>query len=81
MDDLNRFLSKMILSVQIIQTPPEDEKLEIETSMRDFTDRPILRAAIKNDIDIILTGDKDFFALEITRLKILASADFLDFKE
>jgi predicted nucleic acid-binding protein len=29
-------------------------------NIRDFTDRPILRAARKAKVDIFVTGDKDF---------------------
>jgi len=28
--------------------------------IRDVTDQPIVNAAIENNVDIILTGDKDF---------------------
>lgn len=51
---------------------------QIEKAMRDETDQPILNAAILYDIDIILTGDKDFLALEIDRPKCMTAAQFLE---
>ena len=46
---------------------------QIEKIMRDETDQPILNAAILHDVDIILTGDKDFLALEIDRPRCMTS--------
>lgn len=51
---------------------------QIEKIMRDETDQPILNAAILHDVDIILTGDKDFLALEIDRPKCMTAAQFLE---
>ncbi len=39
--------------------------IEIEKLIRDAKDQPILNAAIVFDVDIVLTGDKDFLSLEI----------------
>jgi len=50
----------------------------IEKIMRDETDQPILNAAILHDVDIILTGDKDFLALEIDRPRCMTAAQFLE---
>ena len=44
---------------------------------RDSSDQPILDAAISNDVDIIVTGDKGFHALEIDRPRIMTPADFI----
>lgn len=51
---------------------------QIEKIMRDETDQPILNAAILHDVDIILTGDKDFLALEIDRPICMTAAQFLE---
>ena len=51
---------------------------QIEKIMRDETDQPILNAAILHDVDIILTGDKDFLALEIDRPRCMTAAQFLE---
>lgn len=44
---------------------------------RDKKDQSILDAAIVNEVDIIITGDKGFHALEIERPRIMYSADFI----
>ncbi len=46
--------------------------------VRDVNDQPILDAAISGDVDVILTGDKDFLALKIARPLILTPRDYLD---
>ncbi len=48
-----------------------------EESIRDPDDRPILRAAIKANADILLTGDNDFLESGISHPKIMKAADFL----
>lgn len=45
--------------------------------MRDVKDQPILNAAIASDVDVILTGDKDFLSLTIDRPACMTVADFL----
>ena len=45
----------------------KQSNIEIEKLIRDAKDQPILNAAIVFDVDIVLTGDKDFLSLEIER--------------
>lgn len=61
------------LSYELIPAVPYAQKL-----IRDAKDQPILNAAILNDIDIILTGDKDFLSLDIIHPKCITVAQFLD---
>lgn len=61
------------LSYELIPSVAHAEKL-----MRDSKDQPILNAAILYDIDIILTGDKDFLCLEMERPKCMTAAQFLE---
>lgn len=49
-----------------------------EKLIRDAKDQPILNAAIVSDVDIILTGDKDFLCLEIDRPKCMTAAQFME---
>lgn len=49
-----------------------------EKRIRDAKDQPILNAAIAFDVDIILTGDKDFLSLELERPKCMTAAAFLE---
>ncbi len=44
--------------------------------IRDRNDRPILAAAIAGDVDVLLTGDKDFLDVESARPKIMTPAQF-----
>ena len=70
---LDRFLEK--LSFELAYTPEHitDKIAEI----RDEKDYPILYTAINEDIDVLLTGDKDFKVVNIEKPKILTPAEFL----
>lgn len=52
---------------------PDAEKL-----IRDAEDQPILNAAIVSDVDIILTGDKDFLSLEMEHPRCMTVGQFLE---
>ena len=47
-------------------------------SVRDIDDLPVLASAIMEDVDILLTGDKDFADLSMERPKILTPAQFVE---
>ena len=74
---LEAFLSILLRSVKIIDTPPENESTESEAKIRDVDDRPILRAALKSDADVLITGDNDFLESGLTHPHIVNPADFL----
>ncbi|MCL2566396.1 MAG: putative toxin-antitoxin system toxin component, PIN family [Defluviitaleaceae bacterium] len=70
-----RFVAKilpLIETITIPQSPHADEK-----EIRDIDDRPILRAAIKANIDIIVTGDKDFLESGLTAPKVMTASEFV----
>jgi putative PIN family toxin of toxin-antitoxin system len=67
---LESFISNSLLSIEIVDTP--ELPVEEERSMRDMMDRPILRSAIVADVDIILTGDKDFLESGIDHPRMMA---------
>lgn len=46
--------------------------------MPDKKDLPILVSAILGDIDILITGDKDFARIEIDRPEILTPREFVE---
>ena len=52
----------------------------LKNFIRDAKDQPILNAAIVSDVDIILTGDKDFLSLGLERPKCMTVAQFLRVK-
>ena len=72
---LDCFLSTALLTLELVPVPV-DETLS-EAKIRDAKDRPILRAAINADVDILLTGDKDFLASGLERPKAMTPAEFL----
>lgn len=52
-----------------------------EMFIRDIKDQPILNAAIKFDVDVILTGDKDFLSLEIKHPQCMTAAEFFEYEK
>jgi len=44
--------------------------------IRDSKDKPILAAALISDVDMIITGDKDFLEIDIERPEIISHLDF-----
>ena len=59
-------------------------KLEIVPSagassvtLTDTKDQPILNSAIASKVDILVTGDKGFFGLDIKHPKVVTPAEFL----
>ena len=73
---LERFLS--ITQYDLITIAPEDEIIDDEENIRDDTDRPILRAARKAKVDILVTGDKDFRESTVTNPKIMTAAQCIE---
>ena len=75
---LDSFMVLLLRTVKVIDTPSEDESIESEEAIRDLDDRPILRAAIKEEVDIIITGDKDFLESGLVEPHILNPSDFVN---
>ncbi|MDD6483884.1 MAG: putative toxin-antitoxin system toxin component, PIN family [Clostridiales bacterium] len=73
---LDRFLAIALTVLKLIETPVDE--LEQEKAIRDVKDRPILRAAMNADVDILLTGDKDFLEADIKKPKTMTAAEFLN---
>ena len=61
------------LSYELIPAVDHAEKL-----IRDAKDQPILNAAVVSDVDVILTGNKDFLSLNIERPKCMTVAQFFE---
>jgi putative PIN family toxin of toxin-antitoxin system len=74
-DALERFISVMLASVELVAVP--SDALPEEAKVRDTDDRTILRAARKARADILLTGDKDFLESGITDPNIMTASEFL----
>lgn len=69
--DVEVFLAE--LPFELIPAIDDARKL-----IRDAKDQPILNAAIVADVDIILTGDKDFLSLEMAHPKCMTVAQFAE---
>jgi len=63
------------LSCEIAFTPSEIDQ-EIYPQIRDKKDYPILASAIIADVDVFITGDKDFGGLNLARPKIMTLSEF-----
>lgn len=72
-DALNEFLT--VLAFEFVYTPEVmDENL---FEIRDKMDYPVLYTAIIEDIDILITGDRDFQDIEIEMPEILTPSEFV----
>lgn len=74
--ELEAFLYTILQSIEFIKTP-EGEFAE-ECLIRDVKDRPILRAALNENVDLFLTGDKDFLESTVRDPKIISVNEFLE---
>ena len=70
------FMSIALLAMEVVPTPITE--VESEEKIRDITDRPILRAAVYAQADILLTGDKDFLEADVKVPKIVTATEFLE---
>lgn len=71
---MDRFLS--IFPYELVYTPKEVKKGLFD--IRDEKDYPLLYVAIIEDVDILITGDKDFLDVKIEKPSILTPAQFLE---
>jgi putative PIN family toxin of toxin-antitoxin system len=69
------FLNK--LSFEMVLTPRYVDP-SIYPRIRDKSDYPILASAIIADVDVFITGDKDFLALDVERPEILTISQFAE---
>jgi len=70
---LERFLKR--LSYEIAYTPMGIDE-DIYPKVRDKKDYPILASAIIADVDVFITGDKDFGGLDLERPEIATISAF-----
>ena len=72
---LDRFFLE--LPFELVYTP-KALGLDAFPKMRDIKDRPILAVAIMEDIDVFVTGDKDFLVLDVDIPEIVTMREFLE---
>ena len=79
-----KFKNKMValdiflesLSYEFVYTPKFFD-VNNYPQMRDKKDIPVLVSAICEDVDVLLSGDVDFFSVEIDRPEILTPSEFM----
>ena len=69
--DIDLLLAK--LSFELVAAPISAQKL-----ISDPKDAPILNAAIVNEVDIIISGDKHFLQLQMERPIVLTVAKYIE---
>ena len=73
--EVDRFLLE--LPFELVYTPYELPPHNLFT-IRDSDDEKVLYSAIIADVDVLITGDKDFHDVDIDRPEILSPAEFLE---
>ena len=63
------------LSFDLVYTPDNISSRVVQ--IRDPKDYPVIYTAILENVDILVTGDHDFFDININHPEILSPADFL----
>lgn len=76
---LDKFLSIALLTLELVPVPTDE--ITAELNIRDINDRPILRAAIKAQADILLTGDKDFLESSLENPMSMTPNAFLNMNQ
>lgn len=71
---IDQLLSSM--GYELVYTPSNMEPGLF--SIRDGKDYPVLYTAILDDVDVLITGDKDFSGIAIERPEILTPAQFIE---
>lgn len=59
---------------ELAQTPRQIETDVFE--IRDMKDYPVLYTAMREDVDVLITGEKDFAGVAVDRPKILTPAEY-----
>ena len=72
-NDLESFLNN--LGFELINTPAILNN-ETYPKIRDKNDYPILASALIGDVDVFITGDKDFKTIDIERPEIMTISEF-----
>ncbi len=65
-----------MMRYEYVYTPTEMEESLFE--IRDVKDYPVLYTAIIEDIDILVTGDKDFSDIDVEKPQIMTPAEFME---
>lgn len=67
----------MSMNYEYVYTPQKmDENM---FDIRDYKDYPVLFTAMVEDVDILITGDKDFLDVDVEFPDIMTPAEFMDY--
>lgn len=64
------------MSFELTYTPQELKQGLFD--IRDAKDYPVLYTAMREDVDVLITGDKDFADVNVERPEILTPAQFME---
>ena len=70
---VEKFLER--LNYEVAEAPAEIDE-DIYPKVRDKKDYPILASAVIADVDVFITGDKDFGGLDLERPEIMTISEF-----
>lgn len=73
---VEQFFQRSKYNLTILDTP--EETVAEELLVRDNGDRPIVRAAIREGVDIILSGDRDLLEAGLVYPAVFTVHDFLE---
>ena len=74
-ENMEKFLYKLPYEYEYVpDTIIEEQTVEV----RDPKDTPILYSAIVTDVDVFISGDKDFEDIQIEKPEILKPSEFLE---
>ena len=71
---IDRLLSR--LNYEYVNTPKYFDRTDLY--IRDVKDYPVLYTAVTEEVDILITGDKDFADLKIDKPEILTPSAFME---
>ena len=72
-DAIDRFLSR--LAYELVYTPHKMQGGLFD--IRDMDDYPVLYTAIVENVDVLITGDKDFADVSVEKPEILSPSTFI----
>lgn len=74
LDAVERFINS--ISYELVHTPKQMYIQEME--VRDIKDYPVVYTAMLEDMDVLLSGDKDLTVLRVKGIEILTPTQFLE---
>lgn len=74
-NSLNKFLFQLPYELNYI---PSNVIVNNKIKIRNQNDLPIINSAIVSNVDILITGDKDFSEIKLKKPKIMTAREFLE---